>query len=326
MRGMSPLPRSDRMGRRTWLAAAATVVAGGCSRRPSRAEERERAEAKASAEKTVGSAWRDEAFDVSADAPDGELAAIFAPDGSADWPVLVALHGRGEAGRGLAAGAHGWRDDYDLDVVRANLERGAITRADSKDFLSPARVARIAAALSTAPFGGLRVACPYCPVPSGDADPFGRFITGPLLDRVGALPAGTPPSPPIQPIPRSKTGIDGVSMGGRYALEIGFGFAASFGAVGALQPAIREEEADAFATRAERARDLHGKQAIQLVTSAGDPFRAPTEALSEALKKRGVEHDLQVTDGPHDYIWNRGPGAIEMLVFHDRVLRGLAPA
>jgi hypothetical protein len=26
--------------------------------------------------------------------------------------------------------------------------------------------------------------------------------------------------------------------------------------------------------------------------------------------------------GPHDYEFNRGPGAYEMLMFHDRVLRG----
>jgi hypothetical protein len=28
--------------------------------------------------------------------------------------------------------------------------------------------------------------------------------------------------------------------------------------------------------------------------------------------------------GPHDYVFNRGPGGIEMLLFHDRALRGEA--
>ena len=32
-----------------------------------------------------------------------------------------------------------------------------------------------------------------------------------------------------------------------------------------------------------------------------------------------------VVTGPHDYAFNRGPGAIEMLAYHDRVLRGEAP-
>lgn len=268
-------------------------------------------EAKAAA--SASGVWRDESFEKGDDAPDGEVAALFAPEGSSDWPVLVAMHGRGEAGRGLAVGAHGWRDDYDLDVIRAKLEAGTLSRADSKGMLSEERVAQILASLTAHPFRGLRLVCPYCPVPNGDWRGFGRFVTGPLLERAGK-PA------------RAVTGIDGVSMGGRYALELGFGEAASFGAVGALQPAIRESEADDFAERAERARDVHGKQAIQLVTSADDPFRAPTEALSAALTKRGVEHRLRLTEGPHDYIWNRGPGAIEMLVFHERVLRGLPAA
>lgn len=288
---------------------ALAALASGCS---SSAEERRRADAKASASARSAGAWRDEVFEAGG-AADGQLAALFAPDGSADWPVLVALHGRGEAGRGLAAGAHGWRDDYDVDVIRAKLEAGTLSRADSKGMLSDARVADIVASLLKEPYRGLRLVCPYCPVPSGDWSGFGRFVTGPLLER-----AGNPT--------RAATGIDGVSMGGRYALEIGFGMAASFGAVGALQPAIREADADVFAERAEKARDVHGKQSIQLVTSTYDPFRAPTEALSAALQKRGVQHHLRVTEGPHDYIWNRGPGAVEMLLFHERVLRGLPPA
>jgi iron(III)-salmochelin esterase len=289
----------------------------GCSGKPSPAEQKqqqERAEAKASASlATNSSAWRDEQFEKSGAQPDGQMAAIFAPETSASWPILVALHGRGEAGRGLAAGAHGWRDDYDLDVVRTKLESGKLSRADSKEMLSPERVATLAASLAKNPWRGLRVACPYCPVPSGDWRSFGGFVTGSLLERAGK-PA------------RAATGIDGVSMGGRYALEIGFGAGEHFGAVGALQPAIRENEADEFAARAERARAAHGEQAIQLVTSTGDAFRDATEALAAALAKRGVEHRLLLTEGPHDYIWNRGPGAIEMLMFHERVLRGAPPA
>lgn len=285
----------------------------GCSTKPSPAEEQQRAAAKAVASgNTSSSAWRDEAFDKSADQPNAQLASIYAPEASGTWPLLIALHGRGEAGRGLAAGAHGWRDDYDIDVVRTKLEAGTLSRDDSKGMLSEARIAELLATLKQHPWKGLRLACPYCPVPTGDWQGFGNFLTGPLLERVGA------PT-------RAATGIDGVSMGGRYALEIGFGMAHRFGAVGALQPAIRASEADDFATRAEAARDTHGKQMIQLVTSTGDSFREATEALSAALTKRGVSHRLQITEGPHDYIWNRGPGAIEMLMFHERVLRGLEP-
>jgi hypothetical protein len=40
------------------------------------------------------------------------------------------------------------------------------------------------------------------------------------------------------------------------------------------------------------------------------------------LDRRKQEH--LVVPGPHDYPFNRGPGAIEMLLWHDRVLRGEA--
>lgn len=295
------------MTKRSWLTAVA-AFASGCSR-PQPSEEQR-------AVPPPGPGWREESFDSSADQPEGQRALLFAPDGSNDWPVLVALHGRGEAGRGLAAGAHGWRDDYDLDVIRARLETGALSNSDAKEMLSDQRIALHRASLAKHPWHGLRIVCPYTPVPSGGRDgwrPFANFVDTSLLPRVTQAPD------------RAKTGIDGVSMGGRYALELGFGMAERFGAVGALQPAIREADAEPFAERAEQAASAHGKQSIQLVTSSGDPFRAPTEALSAALTRRSIAHQLIVTDGPHDYIWNRGPGAVEMLMFHERALRGLAP-
>jgi len=293
--------------KRSWLTAVAAFV-GGCSR-PQPSEEQR-------AVTPPGPDWREESFDSSPDQPEGQRALLFAPNGSSDWPVLVALHGRGEAGRGLAAGAHGWRDDYDLDVIRARLEAGALSKSDAKEMLTDERIARHRASLAKHAWQGLRIVCPYTPVPSGGPDAwrsFANFVDKSMLPRVTQAPD------------RAKTGIDGVSMGGRYALELGFGMAQRFGAVGALQPAIREADAEPFAERAEQAAGTHGKQSIQLVTSSGDPFRAPTEALSAALARRSIAHQLIVTDGPHDYIWNRGPGAVEMLMFHERVLRGLEP-
>jgi enterochelin esterase-like enzyme len=121
---------------------------------------------------------------------------------------------------------------------------------------------------------------------------------------------------------REARGIDGVSMGGRLALLVGFMHADIFGAVGALQPAIKVEEAEMFALMAKRA--TYGKKlAIRLVSSEGDPFLAAVRALSKALEAVSVQHDLVVTPGPHDYVWNRGPGGAEMLLWHERVLRGL---
>ncbi len=37
------------------------------------------------------------------------------------------------------------------------------------------------------------------------------------------------------------------------------------------------------------------------------------------------DHEHRVALGPHNYDFNRGPGGLEMLTWHDRVLRGLEP-
>lgn len=267
---------------------------------------------------TAPDGWRDEAFNASDVLPDGGLATIFQPDGAKDWPVVVALHGRGEAGRGLDAGAHGWRDDYDMERVRARLVAGPLTAEDGKGFVKPDRLRELNASLARDPFRGLVIACPYTPAPQDrslrEAKPFGDFVTKELRGRIEARRGA--------PIARAAFGIDGVSMGGRYALQLGFALGGAFGAVGALQPAISVEEAGPLADLAEIARK-QGPQRIRLASSTEDPFLEPTRALSDELTSRGIDHQLIVADGPHDYVWNRGPGSIELLMFHERVLRGL---
>lgn len=185
--------------------------------------------------------------------------------------------------------------------------------------LSAGRLDAIRASLSASPWTGLVIACPYTPIPSRDPEhhaAFGRFLEKQLLPRVAELKGG-----PVRP---DQVGIDGVSMGGRWALELGFAMPEVFFAVGALQPAIGVDDAAALADRALRAKDKR-EQRVRLVTSAEDPFLEPTIALAKELEARKISHQLFVTAGPHDYIWNRGPGAAEMLIFHERALRGIAP-
>ena len=115
---------------------------------------------------------------------------------------------------------------------------------------------------------------------------------------------------------RANTGIDGVSLGG-------LGHPETFGAVEALQAAVRQRQngvADRYVNSATRP-----SQRIRLVTSDGDPLRPDVEQLAATFRTRGIAYDLHVLHGPHDYVFNRGPGGIEMLLFHDRVLRGENP-
>lgn len=263
---------------------------------------------------TADGRWRDLSFPP----PDEQRALLLVPPSSHPLPVLVALHGRGESGRGLEVGAKAWRDDYGLDKLDTRLRAGSLTTADLGEMVLPDRLGRLNESLKKNSYEGLVVACPYTPdlkdrSPNGAA-PFARFVRETLLPRARTESKSSST--------RENTGIDGVSMGGRLALLVGFLHADVFGAVGALQPAIKVEEAPMFAAMAKRA--THGKKlAIRLVSSDGDPFLGAVRALSKALEDLSVPHDLVVTPGPHDYAWNRGPGGAEMLLWHERVLRGL---
>ena len=65
-------------------------------------------------------------------------------------------------------------------------------------------------------------------------------------------------------------GVDGVSLGGMVALEVGLRHPEVFGAVGAMQPAVRGREAE-LAARAERAAQRF-PQTVRLLSSDRDPL------------------------------------------------------
>jgi enterochelin esterase-like enzyme len=238
------------------------------------------------------------------------------------FPVLVALHGRGEAVRGVDVGAHAWLHDYELGRTIARLRSPPLTRDDFKGFVDESRLTRINVSLAERPFRGLIVVCPWVPDLFTDKDrlnldaalPYGRFVVEQLLPRVQAE------TPALRE--REATGIDGVSLGGRVALVVGLAHADRFGALGTLQAAIQESEPAALVRRARDAVTDAQKLRLRLVTSDQDYFRGAIGQLHLALQSEGVEHEHLVIPGPHDYPFNRGPGGVEMLLWHDRVLRG----
>jgi iron(III)-salmochelin esterase len=239
------------------------------------------------------------------------------------FPVLLALHGRGETLKGPERGARGWLDDYRLAKAIDRLEHPPLASADLESFVAPERLNALNAALAAAPYGGLVVACPYLPdILSGDepftrAPPLTRFLVDTLIPKLYAeTPAvGTPIT----------TGIDGVSLGGRGALAVGLARPEAFGSVGSLQAAFDAVNASEVAVRAERALAKNPKLWLRLVTSSEDYYLPALQRIAAALRAKSVRHDFFVARGPHDYAWNRGPGAYEMLLFHDRVLRGRGP-
>ena len=229
------------------------------------------------------------------------------------WPVVVALHGLGEVALGTERGYLGWNVQYGLPKAFEALMRGRLTTADYGGFVRPAQLERRNAALAAAAFPGIAVITPFvpdllAPERAEDLARYEAWVAGPMLAQVRAAYPGIAQT-------RAGTGIDGVSMGGRIALSTGLRHPEVFGSVGGIQPAVRGD-AETLAGLA----SIENPQYIRLLSSDGDPFLPATRELSTAFRGRGVTHDLVVVPGPHAYEFNRGPGGIELLVFHAGVL------
>jgi enterochelin esterase-like enzyme len=231
-------------------------------------------------------------------------------------PMLFALHGRGEANKGPALGVMGWPKDYALLRAIDRVCSPPLTTTDFENMVAPARLAAHNEALAKRPFAGLVVVCPYSP----DVDlrkpnqirEYSDYFMNTVLPRAKKeLPVlGTPAS----------IGLDGVSLGGALALRIGLGNAQAFGAVGSLQAAIGEDQVGDFTELARAARIKNANVQLRLLTSDKDYFRRAIANASASWKTAGISHDFDEVPGVHDYPFNRGPGAIEMLLWHDRLL------
>lgn len=233
------------------------------------------------------------------------------------YPILVALHGATEARDAPERGPLAWAVRYSLPDAFTALMRGRVTPLSYGGFAREEHLAHVNASLRARPFVGMMVVTPYLPdvggEPIGSARMrrIGDWLAGPLLAAVREeLPSAAQTA--------AGTGIDGVSLGGRVALEVGFAHPEAFGVVGALQPAItgREEELARMALEAA----ARQPQRVRLLSSDQDPFLGATRRLSQQLGQARFTHTLTVTPGPHDYAFNRGPGGLEMLLFHDRAL------
>jgi hypothetical protein len=203
-------------------------------------------------------------------------------------------------------------------MVRAfdRLRAPPLTNTDYEGFADPARMAETNASLAAHPFGGVIVACPWLPdvrpATTGDIRVLARYLLDVLLPRVRKeTPALVSPE---------ATGIDGVSLGGMLALRIGLSSPADFGAVGGIQAAFDGGQNAEWTALAQAARARRPGLKLRLLTSHDDYFHDPIVSVSKSWKAAGVTHDFADVPGPHDYIFNRGPGSIELLMFHDRNL------
>lgn len=238
--------------------------------------------------------------------------------------MLVAFHGREQTLHASPRGARAWLDDYRLRQTSERLARPPLRAEDFESLVTDERMARLNETLQVQPYAGMIVVCPFLPdVLSGDrafqeGQALADFVVDRLLPRVYArTPALGEPA---------ATGVDGVSLGGRAALLVGLSRPLAFGSVGSLQAALAADELEHFAELGARALQQNPALQLRLLTTREDYFAAQNQALSSALDARGTRHTLLLLErGTHGQPFTRGPGALEMLLFHSRVLRGLAP-
>lgn len=233
------------------------------------------------------------------------------------FPLLIAMHGLGETWRGPQRGAWGWVRDYELPRADRALRNGTLTAQDLESLVDPVRLQQLNDSLRAQRYGGLVVILPFTidsrtSMNGAEHRAFERWITRDLIARARReLPVIAT---------REATGIDGVSLGGLHALWTGLAHPDVFGVVGALQPAVRRRQS--LVVQRFMRSPRRPTQRIRIVTSTLDALRDDVTALDQAMTRAGITHEFKLLTGPHDYVFNRGPGAIEMLLFHERALRG----
>jgi enterochelin esterase-like enzyme len=233
-------------------------------------------------------------------------------------PLLVALHGLAETAN-PEMGAYAWVRRYGISEGYAHLREPDSISVDALGkMITQARVDELRASLAERRFRGMVIACPYTPnlwkgSVDGVLDAYTRWLFDVLVPR---LRAETPVL-----ADGVHLGVDGVSLGGYASLGVGARAWDRLGAIGCVQAALSASEADAWATRFEKARAASGERPLQVLTSTQDVFRASNEALDRALTRRSLPHEFRVAIGPHDQPFLRGPGSLEMLFWQERALR-----
>lgn len=233
------------------------------------------------------------------------------------FPIAVAFHGMTEARAGVQLGFLAWPEKYGLVDAYEALLTPPLGKASFGGLVRDAELTALNAELAAHPIDGVFVVGIYTPdllVDEGreaKLAAYADWVAKVLVPRVRDVF-------PVTSSVEREVGVDGVSLGGMVALEVGVRHPEVFGAIGAMQPAIRGGEA----RMAERLAEVRTKYALQirLLSSDQDPLLPVTRALSTELRTRQVPHSLLVTPGGHDYAFNRGPGAVELVRFQDRAL------
>jgi hypothetical protein len=229
-------------------------------------------------------------------------------------PLLVALHGLGET-VDQRTGAYAFVERYGLPEAYQRLRRPPVTRTlPNQDYFSNQGLLELNSELSTKPFRGIAIACPYMPNfiklerdPSA-LDQYAHWISD------AVIPTARREAPVYTDA--AHTTIDGVSLGGYGGLEVFLRKPDLFGAWGCVQGALGTLRLEGYAEKLAAVYQKSRKD-FHLETSKGDPFHDTATTLSDLLTRKGVPSELLVYPGPHDQPFLRESGILGMLHWHD---------
>ncbi|MGB6067723.1 MAG: alpha/beta hydrolase-fold protein [Desulfomonilaceae bacterium] len=233
---------------------------------------------------------------------------------SKKYPLVIAFGGAGECARSPRDGALAWLYYYKTDEAVLALANNRLTPTDFRGLVTPHRLNDFNRRLKQRPYEGIIVACPSSPLLTPlvgvEYPEYEEYIMNELV----------PVLKKRYRVADNRLGVDGVSMGGSRSMYYGLKYPEVFYSIGSIQGAFGPYF-DIYRHFVKRNRQILRKRSIQLVTSDHDPLAPSVEKMHELLREFSIPHRYLKLTGPHDYIFNQGPGALELLVFHDRALR-----
>jgi iron(III)-salmochelin esterase len=233
------------------------------------------------------------------------------------YPLVIAFGGAGECSKPPRQGALAWMHYYKTDEAVQALQQNHLDARDFRGLVSEAHLKSFNKRLKQNPYEGIILACPYSPplalgrgleLPEYEAYIISELI--PALKKHYRVDAG-------------RIGVDGVSMGGARSMYYGFKYPEVFASIGSVQGAFGPFM-EVYEEMARGNRDVLKKRSIQLVTSDKDVLAPSVDRMHRMLVANGIPHKYNVLTGPHDYIFNQGPGSIALLMFHNEALKAAA--
>jgi iron(III)-salmochelin esterase len=227
------------------------------------------------------------------------------------YPLVIAFGGAGECARIPRDGALAWMHYYKADEAAAALSRNVLHEGDFRRLATSSEIQAFNRKLADKKYGGVILVCPSSP---------------PLVSAVEMEEAGyeafiiqdlVPELMRRYRVALGGIGVDGVSMGGARAMYYGLKYPDLFCSMGSSQGAFRPF-LPIYKELADKNRETLKNRPVQLVTSDKDPLAPSVQAMRVLLEERGIRVSYLKLTGPHDYIFNQGPGALSLLLFHDR--------